>query len=159
MFENRVVGGTILKEFIPSCEKGFLEAMQSGLLEGYPVTGVKVVLCGGSYHPIDSSEFAFRAAAHQAFAQAFAQAKPHILEPIMLVEVETPHEFVGRVQGDLSSRRGLLLGSQTLQGYSVIRAEVPLERMFGYSTDLRSLTSGMATFSMEFACYKPGLAV
>ncbi|BAY77714.1 translation elongation factor G [Nostoc linckia NIES-25] len=154
VFENRVVGGAIPKEYIPACEKGFREAMESGKLSGYPVTGVKVVLEGGSYHPIDSSELAFRSASHQALESAIAKAKPYILEPIMLVEVETPNEFMGRVQGDLSSRRGLLLGSETMQGYSVIRAEVPLARMFGYSTDLRSLTSGMATFSMEFACYK-----
>ncbi|MEH1968115.1 elongation factor G [Nostoc sp.] len=154
VFENRVVGGAIPKEYIPACEKGCREAMQSGQLEGYPVTGVKVVLDGGSYHPIDSSELAFRAASHQAIEGAIAKAKPYILEPIMLVEVETPNEFMGRVQGDLSSRRGLLLGSETMQGYTVIRAEVPLARMFGYSTELRSLTSGMATFSMEFACYR-----
>ncbi|BAZ27965.1 translation elongation factor G [Cylindrospermum sp. NIES-4074] len=154
VFENRVVGGAIPKEYIPACEKGFREAIASGQLEGYPVTGVKVVLEGGSYHPIDSSELAFRSAAHQALEKAIANAKPYILEPIMLVEVETPNELMGRVQGDLSSRRGLLLGSQTMQGYTVIRAEVPLVRMFGYSTDLRSLTSGIATFSMEFACYR-----
>ncbi|MDZ8067435.1 MAG: elongation factor G [Nostoc sp. DedQUE08] len=154
VFENRVAGGAIPKEYIPACEKGFREAMQSGQLEGYPVTGVKVVLDGGSYHPIDSSELAFRSASHQAIEDAIANAKPYILEPIMLVEVETPNEFMGRVQGDLSSRRGLLLGSETMQGYTVIRAEVPLARMFGYSTELRSLTSGMATFSMEFACYR-----
>ncbi|WP_375506684.1 elongation factor G [uncultured Nostoc sp.] len=161
IFENRVVGGAIPKEYIPACEKGFREAMESGQLEGYPVTGVKVVLDGGSYHPIDSSELAFRSASHQAIegamptaGYAYAKAKPYILEPIMLVEVETPNEFMGRVQGDLSSRRGLLLGSETMQGYTVIRAEVPLARMFGYSTELRSLTSGMATFSMEFACYR-----
>ncbi|WP_392534347.1 elongation factor G [Nostoc sp. C117] len=154
VFENQVVGGAIPKEYIPACEKGFREAMQSGQLEGYPVTGVKVVLDGGSYHPIDSSELAFRSASHQAIEGAIAKAKPYILEPIMLVEVETPHEFMGRVQGDLSSRRALLLGSETMQGYTVIRAEVPLARMFGYSTELRSLTSGMATFSMEFGCYR-----
>ncbi|MEH2050066.1 elongation factor G [Nostoc sp.] len=154
VFENRVVGGAIPKEYIPACEKGFREAMQSGKLQGYSVTGVKVVLNGGSYHPIDSSELAFRSASHQAIEGAIAKAKPYILEPIMLVEVETPHEFMGRIQGDLSSRRGLLLGSETMQGYTVIRAEVPLARMFGYSTELRSLTSGMATFSMEFACYR-----
>ncbi|RCJ41411.1 translation elongation factor G [Nostoc punctiforme NIES-2108] len=154
VFENRVVGGAIPKEYIPACEKGCREAMQSGQLKGYPVTGVKVVLDGGSYHPIDSSELAFRSASHQAIEGAIAKAKPYILEPIMLVEVETPHEFMGRVQGDLSSRRALLLGSETMQGYTVIRAEVPLARMFGYSTELRSLTSGMATFSMEFACYR-----
>ncbi|MDZ8236574.1 MAG: elongation factor G [Nostoc sp. ChiQUE01a] len=154
VFENRVVGGAIPKEYIPACEKGFREAMESGKLSGYPVTGVKVVLEGGSDHPIDSSELAFRSASHQALSSAIAKAKPYILEPIMLVEVETPNEFMGRVQGNLSSRRGLLLGSETMQGYTVIRAEVPLARMFGYSTDLRSLTSGMATFSMEFACHK-----
>ncbi|OUL32751.1 elongation factor G [Nostoc sp. 106C] len=154
VFESKVVGGAIPKEYIPACEKGFREAMQSGPLEGYPVTGVKVVLEGGSYHPIDSSELAFRAAAHQALSSAIAKANAYILEPIMLVEVETPNEYLGRVQGDISSRRGLLLGSQTMQAYSVIRAEVPLTRMFGYSTDLRSQTAGMATFTMEFACYR-----
>ncbi|ALF53927.1 elongation factor G [Nostoc piscinale CENA21] len=154
VFENRVVGGAVPKEYIPACEKGFREAMTTGKLSGYPVTGVKVVLDGGSYHPVDSSELAFRSAAHQALENAIAQAKPYILEPIMLVEVETPNEFIGRVQGDISSRRGLLLSSETMQGYSVIRAEVPLVQMFGYSTDLRSLTAGMATFSMEFACYR-----
>lgn len=154
VFENRVVGGAIPKEFIPGCEKGFREAIESGKLEGYPVTGVKVVLAGGSFHPNDSNEFAFRMATHQAFAIAFMEAKPQILEPIMHVSVETPHEFVGRVQGELSSRRGLLLGSQTMQGYSVIQAEVPLSQMFGYSNSLRSLSSGMATFTMEFAVYR-----
>jgi elongation factor G len=154
VFENRVVGGAIPKEFIPACEKGFRESIQAGFLEGYPVMGVKVVLDGGSYHQIDSSEFAFRSAAKQAFETAFHQANPQMLEPIMHVEVETPNEFVGRVQGDLSSRRGLLLGSQTVQNYAVIQAEVPLSQMFGYSTALRSLSSGMATFTMEFACYR-----
>ncbi len=154
VFVNRVVGGAIPKEYISACEKGFCESMQAGLLEGYPVTGIKVVLDGGSYHQIDSSEFAFRSAAKQAFAQAFTQANPQMLEPIMHVEVETPNEFFGRVQGDLSSRRGLLLGSQTMQNYVVIQAQVPLSQMFGYSTGLRSLTSGMATFTMEFACYR-----
>jgi len=154
VFENRVVGGTIPKEYIPACEKGFRDALDSGLLIGYPVSGVKVILVGGSYHPVDSSEMAFRYAAKQAFQQGFAMAKPIILEPIMLVEVETPSEFVGRVQGDLSSRRGLLLGSQTMEGYSVIRAEVPLVEMFGYSMGVRSLSSGQANFSMEFATHR-----
>lgn len=154
VFENKIIGGAIPKEFIPGVEKGFQEAMNSGCLEEYPVTGVKVVLENGSYHPTDSSEFTFRIAAYKAFAQAFVKAKPHLLEPIMLVEVETPDEYLGRVQGDLSARRGLLLGSQMIQGYSIIRAEVPLTKMFGYSGDLRSLTSGMATFTMQFACYR-----
>jgi elongation factor G len=155
VFENQVVGGTIPKEYIPACEKGFRDALDSGLLIGYPVTGVKVILVGGSYHAVDSSEMAFRYAAKQAFQQGFANASPIILEPIMLVEVETPSEFVGRVQGDLSSRRGLLLGSQTMEGYSVIRAEVPLVEMFGYSMGVRSLSSGQANFSMEFATHRP----
>ncbi len=154
VFENKVFGGAIPKEYIAGVEKGFREAMNLGMLEGYPVTGVKIVLENGSYHPIDSSEFAFRMAAQQGFSQAFMKAKPHLLEPIMQVEVETPDEYLGRVQGDLSSRRGLLLGSQTMQGYSIVRAEVPLVKMFGYSGNLRSLTSGMATFSMQFGCYR-----
>lgn len=154
VFENRVVGGAIPKQFIPACGKGFRDAIESGLLIGYPIIGVKVVLEGGSYHNVDSSEMAFRVAAKQGFQQSFAKATPIILEPIMLVEVETPSDFVGRVQGDLSSRRGLLLGSQTIENYAAIRAEIPLVEMFGYSTPLRSLSSGMANFSMEFADYR-----
>lgn len=154
VFESRVVGGAIPKEYIPACEKGFRDAIASGLLIGYPITGVKVILEGGSYHNVDSSELAFRVAAKQGFQQAYPKAKPIILEPIMLVEVETPNQFVGRVQGDLSSRRGLLLGSQTMEGYVVIRGEVALKEMFGYSTDLRSMTQGQANFSMEFATYR-----
>lgn len=155
VFEKRVVGGAIPTQFIPACEKGFRDALSSGFLIGYPVTGVKVILEGGSYHPVDSSELAFRVAAKHGFEQAFAMAKPIILEPIMLVEVETPNEYVGRIQGDLSSRRGLVLGSQTMEGYAVIRAEVPLKEMFGYSMTVRSLTAGQANFTMEFATYRP----
>ncbi|MFB8789208.1 MAG: elongation factor G [Potamolinea sp.] len=154
VFESRVVGGTIPKEYIPACEKGFRDAITSGLLIGYPITGVKVILESGSYHNVDSSELAFRVAAKQGFQQAYPKAKPIILEPIMLVEVETPNGFVGRVQGDLSSRRGLLLGSQTMEGYVVIRGSIALKEMFGYSTDLRSMTQGQANFSMEFATYR-----
>ncbi|MBD1898864.1 elongation factor G [Trichocoleus sp. DQ-A3] len=154
-FENRVVGGAIPKEFIPACEKGFREAIASGHLIGYPIVDVKAILEAGSYHAIDSSEMAFRTAASLALKQAFAKAAPVILEPIMLVEVETPNEFVGRVQGDLSSRRGVLLGSETMENYAVIRAEVPFVEMFGYSAQLRSLSSGQANFSMEFASNKP----
>lgn len=155
VFVNRVTGGAIPTQFIPSCEKGFRDALNSGLLMGYPVTGVKVILEGGSFHPVDSSELAFRVAAKEGFQLAFSKAKPIVLEPIMLVEVETPNDYVGRIQGDLSSRRGLVLGSQTMEGYAVIRAQVPLKEMFGYSTDLRSLTSGQANFTMEFAAYRP----
>ena len=149
-----MVGPLFPREYIPACEKGFREATDSGQIAGYPVSGVKVVLEGGSFHPYDSSELAFKAAAHQAFDKAFTQAKPYILEPIMLVEVETPNEYMGRVQRDISARRGALLGSEIMSNYSVIRAEVPLANLFRSSTDLRSLTAGMATASMEFACYR-----
>jgi elongation factor G len=154
-FENRVVGGAIPKQFLVACEKGFRAAVASGKLKGYPVMGVRVILSGGSAHSVDSSEFAFQAAAQEAFAEAFAQAKPQLLEPVMRVEVETPTDYLGRVQGDLSGRRGLLLGTQTQFGGSVIQADVPLAQMFGYSTVLRSMTAGMASFAMEFACYRP----
>lgn len=157
LFENRVVGGAIPKEFVPACEQGFRDAIATGFLAGYPIVGVKVILDGGSFHAYDSSEMAFRLAAKQAFEQAFHLAKPHLLEPIMRLEVETPSEFVGRVQGDLSARHGLILSSHTEQSDSTIAAEVPLAKMFGYSTELRSLTSGMATFSMEFACYRQAI--
>lgn len=154
MFVDNIVGGSIPREFIPACEKGFKDAVDKGPLASYPVIGVRVHLDEGSYHDVDSSEIAFRVASRQAFKQAFLKAAPIILEPIMLVEVETPSEFMGPVQGDLSSRRGMLLGSETTEGYSVIRAEIPLSEMFGYSTDLRSKTQGKAGFSMEFCKYK-----
>ncbi|WP_088240163.1 elongation factor G [Calothrix rhizosoleniae] len=153
-FVSRVTGGAIPKEYIPACKQGFQEAMSSGQLAGYPVTGVKVTLEGGSFHSYDSSELAFRAAAHQALEKAFTHAKPHFLEPIMLVEIETPNEYMGKVQGDIAARRGVLLGAETISNYSIIRAEVPLAMMFRYSTDLRSLTAGMATSSMEFVSYR-----
>jgi elongation factor G len=154
-FENRVVGGAIPTQFIPACEEGFRDALRTGWLQGYPIIGVKVILSGGSFHPVDSSELAFRVAARQGFEEAFSQAKPTLLEPMMLLEVETPNEFVGRIQGKLLARRALLLGSETRNHDLVIRAEVPLAEMFGYSTELRSLSQGMATFSMEFAEYRP----
>jgi small GTP-binding protein len=113
LFENQVVGGAIPKEFVPACEQGFRDAIATGFLAGYPIVGVKVILDGGSFHAYDSSEMAFRLAAQQAFEQAFNLAKPYLLEPIMRLEVETPSELVGRVQGDLSARRGLILSSST----------------------------------------------
>jgi elongation factor G len=155
VFENRVVGGEIPAQFIPACEQGFRDALKTGWLKGYPIVRVKVILAGGSFHPIDSSEMAFRFAARQGFEQAFAKAKPTILEPMMLLEVETPSQFLGKIQGKLLSRRALLLGSETRDNEVVLRAEVPLAEMFGYSTELRSLSQGMATFSMEFAEYSP----
>ena len=154
IFENRVKGGDIPQQFIPACERGFREAMDKGLLAGYPVTGVKVILEGGSYHDVDSSDRAFRVAARQGFYQGFARANPIIIEPVMRVAVETPSQFVGSIQGDLISRRGLLLDFETVGNNAAIRAEVPLGEMFRYSTLLHSLTSGQGCFSMEFACYR-----
>jgi elongation factor G len=154
IFENRVVGGVIPKQFIAACEQGFQDALKTGWLKGYPIMGVKVILEAGSHHPIDSSEMAFRFAARLGFEEAFSKANPTILEPMMLLCVETPSQFLGRIQGKLLSRRALLLGSETRDNDVVIRALVPLAEMFGYSTEVRSLSQGMATFSMEFAEYQ-----
>ena len=153
LFENKVVGGAIPAEFISSCEKGFKDALDTGILKGYPIVGVKVILEGGSYHPVDSNETSFRMASKKGFEEAFLKAKPTLLEPMMLVEVETPTEFMGKIQGSLLSRRGLLLGSNLRDDEMVIKSEVPLAEMFGYATKLRSLSKGMATFSMEFLNY------
>ncbi|MDY6939249.1 MAG: elongation factor G [Cyanobacteriota bacterium] len=158
VFENRVVGGSIPSQFVPACEKGFRDAIATGKLAGYPVVGVKVILEGGAFHAVDSKETGFRYAAMQGFAQAFANAKPLILEPMMRVEVETPPEFVGRIQGNLMSRRGTMLGSQIEENSARLEAEVPLVEMFGYSTGLRSLSQGMASFSMELSGYRPAPA-
>jgi elongation factor G len=155
VFKNNTVGGTIPKEFIPGCEKGFTESVNKGPLAGYQVIGCEVNLDDGGFHPVDSSEMAFKIAARAAFKEAFLASKPVLLEPIMRVEVETPTDFQGSVQGDLSSRRGFLLGSDMRDDYTVIIAEVPLSEMFGYSTDLRSATQGKAGFSMEFSKYRP----
>lgn len=155
IFDNQVVGGTIPKEYIPSCEKGFAESMPKGPLAGNQVIRVKIELKEGSYHPVDSSDMAFKICARAAFKEAFLASNPVILEPIMKVEVETPTEFQGSVQGDLSSRRGFLLGTDMRDEVTVVLAEVPLSEMFGYSTDLRSKTQGKATFTMEFARYRP----
>lgn len=155
VFNNKIVGGSIPKEFIPGCEKGFTESVAKGPLAGYQVIGVQIDLTDGGFHPVDSSEMAFKIAARAAFKEAFLASKPVLLEPIMRVEVETPTDFQGGVQGDLSSRRGFLLGSDMRDEYTVIIAEVPLSEMFGYSTDLRSATQGKAGFSMEFAKYRP----
>lgn len=154
-FTNKVVGGSIPKEFIPGCEKGFRESIVKGPLSGCQVINVDITLKEGTYHNVDSSEMAFKLASRQAFKQAFLESKPVILEPIMRVEVETPTEFQGSVQGDLSSRRGILTGSDMREDETVIHAEVPLSEMFGYSTELRSMTEGKANNSMEFEKYSP----
>jgi elongation factor G len=153
-FEDKVVGGSIPKEFIPGVEKGFNEAVTAGILGGYPVVDMKATLFDGSYHDVDSSEIAFKFAASLAFKAAMAKASPVLLEPIMKVEVDTPEEYMGDVMGDLNSRRGRILGMDAKGDKQVISAEVPLGEMFGYSTDLRSMTKGRASYSMEFECYR-----
>jgi elongation factor G len=153
-FESKVTGGRVPTEYIPSVDKGFQMARSKGPVAGFEVVGVKMILEDGSSHAVDSSDLAFQICARAAFRQVVREAKPVLLEPIMKVEVETPGEFQGGVTGDLASRRGLITGSEMKGNAVIILAEVPLANMFGYSTDLRSLTQGRANFSMEFACYR-----
>jgi len=152
-FEDEIVGGTIPREFIPACEKGFREAIKKGPLIGFPIVGVKVVLNDGASHPVDSSEIAFKTAALMGFREAYNRAKPTILEPIMLVEVQFPEEFQSTVIDQISQRRGTILSSEKQEGFVQAMAEVPLNDMFGYSTDLRSATQGKGEYSMEFKRY------
>jgi elongation factor G len=152
-FVDAIKGGSIPREFIPAVEKGVKEALQDGVLAGYPVVDVKVTLFYGSYHEVDSNENAFKMAAIFAFKDGMRSATPVLLEPVMAVEVETPEEKMGDVMGDLSSRRGVIQGMDDLPGGKAIKAEVPLGEMFGYSTTLRSLTQGRATYTMEFKHY------
>ncbi|SNZ10909.1 elongation factor G [Persephonella hydrogeniphila] len=153
-FVDKIVGGVIPKEYIPAVDAGIQEAMQNGIVAGYPVIGVKATLFDGSFHEVDSSEIAFKIAGSMAFREAAKKANPVLLEPIMFVEVDTPEEYMGDVMGDLSKRRGRILGSEKKGTTITIRAEVPLAEMFGYATDLRSLTQGRATFSMVFEKYE-----
>jgi len=152
-FENAIVGGVIPREYIPAVDKGIQEQLNNGVLAGYPVVDVKVTLFDGSYHDVDSSEMAFKIAGSMAFKQGAMKANPVLLEPIFSVEVVTPEEYMGDVMGDLSRRRGMLQGMDESPAGKIIRAEVPLAEMFGYSTDLRSATQGRATYTMEFAKY------
>ena len=152
-FVNGIVGGVVPKEYIPAVDKGIQEAMQNGVMAGFPVVDVKVTLYDGSYHEVDSSEMAFKIAGSMAFKEGCQKAKPVLLEPIMKVEVVTPEENMGDVMGDLNSRRGMIQGMEDSPSGKIIRAEVPLAQMFGYATDLRSATQGRATYSMEFAKY------
>ncbi|WP_322015903.1 elongation factor G [Paraburkholderia sp. J12] len=154
-FVDAIKGGVIPREFIPAVDKGIQETLKSGVLAGYPVVDTKVTLTFGSYHDVDSNENAFRMAGSIAFKEAMRRAKPVLLEPMMAVEVETPEEFMGNVMGDLSSRRGIVQGMEDIAGGGgkIVRAEVPLSEMFGYSTSLRSLTQGRATYTMEFKHY------
>lgn len=153
-FVNAIVGGSIPREFIPAVEKGLDEAVKSGILGGYPVVDLKVTLTDGSYHDVDSSELAFKIAASMAFKSGMAKASPVVLEPIMKVEVETPEEYMGDVMGNLNAKRGRILGMDMRGNAQVINAEVPLAEMFGYATELRSMTKGRASYTMEFECYR-----
>jgi elongation factor G len=153
-FIDKVVGGKIPREYIPAVDLGIQEAMESGILAGYPVVDVRVTLVEGSYHDVDSSEMAFKVAGSMAFKEAMKRAKPKLLEPVMSVEVVTPEEYLGDVMGDLNSRRGQVLGLEPRGNAQVITARVPLAAMFGYATDLRSTTQGRATFTMQFDRYE-----
>ena len=153
-FENKIVGGAIPKEYIPAIEKGVTEAMENGIVAGYPVVDFKVTVFDGSFHEVDSNEMAFKIAASMAFKDGMKQASPVLLEPIMKVEVVTPDEYMGDVMGDLSSRRGRIEGMNVQGNAQVINAMVPLKQMFGYSTELRSITQGRATYTMQFDHYE-----
>ncbi|MFA7360518.1 MAG: elongation factor G [Candidatus Kapaibacterium sp.] len=153
IFENKIVGGVIPREYIPAVEKGIEEALKNGVLAGYPVEDVKATLFDGSYHDVDSSEMAFKIAGSMAFKEAARKANPVLLEPIMDVEVVTPDDYMGSVMGDLSSRRGRIEGQSQRSDAQVIRAMVPLSEMFGYATTLRSMTQGRAIYTMQFSHY------
>jgi elongation factor G len=153
-FIDKIVGGKIPREYIPSVDLGIQEAMESGVLAGYPVVDIRIVLTDGSYHDVDSSEIAFKVAGSMAFKAAMQRAKPKLLEPVMAVEVVTPEEYLGDVMGDLNSRRGHVEGLEPRGNAQVITARVPLATMFGYATDLRSTTQGRATFTMQFDRYE-----
>jgi len=153
-FENKIVGGVIPKEFIPSIQKGFEEAMKNGVLAGFPVESMKVRLFHGSFHDVDSDALSFELAARQGFKEASKAAGAKIMEPIMSVEVLTPEEYTGPVTGDLNRRRGMMKGMDSKMGAQVIKADVPLSELFGYVTDLRTISSGRATASLTFSHYE-----
>jgi elongation factor G len=153
IFENEVKGGNVPKEFIPSVEKGFKEAMKNGVLAGYQVDNLKVTLLDGSFHAVDSDQLSFELAAKMAYRNAIPQCNPVLLEPIMKLEVVTPEQNMGDVVGDLNRRRGVVEGMDDRAGSKVVKAKVPLSEMFGYVTQLRTITSGRATSSMEFSHY------
>jgi elongation factor G len=154
VFEENVTGGRIPKEYIPSVEKGFRQSLVKGPVAGYPIVGVKAILDDGSYHEVDSSDMAFQTCARGCFRETFMKADPALLEPVMKVEVEVPTEFQGSVTGEITSRRGMIESSEVQGSIAIIIAEVPLAETFGYSTDLRSMTQGQGTFTMEFAKYR-----
>jgi len=152
-FVNGIIGGVVPKEYIPAVDKGIQEQLQNGVVAGYPVVDVKVTLYDGSYHDVDSNEMAFKIAGSMGFREGALKAKPVLLEPIMAVEVETPEEYMGDVMGDLNRRRGIIGGMEDNAGIKLLRADVPLAEMFGYSTSLRSQTQGRATYTMQFKKY------
>ncbi len=154
-FVNAIVGGVVPKEYIPSIDKGIQEALESGVIAGYPVVDVKVTLVDGSYHEVDSSEAAFKIAGSMAIKDALKKSDPVLLEPIEDVEVETPSQYLGDVMGNLNSRRGAIQGMEDRNGTTSIKAKVPLGEMFGYATDLRSQTQGRASYTMQFSDYEP----
>jgi elongation factor G len=153
-FLDKIVGGKIPREYIPAVDLGIQEAMEAGILAGYPVVDIRVELVDGSYHDVDSSEMAFKVAGSMAFKNAMQKAKPKLLEPVMAVEVVTPEEYLGDVMGDLNARRGRVEGLEPRGNAQAVRARVPLATMFGYATDLRSMTQGRATFTMQFDRYE-----
>jgi elongation factor G len=155
IFEDKVVGGRVPREYIPSVEKGFRAVLDKGPIAGFPIVGVKASLEDGSYHDVDSSDMAFQICARAGFREAFLNTKPVLLEPIMKMEVEVPADFQGPVTGELNKRRGLIVSTETVGNTSTIIAEVPLAETFGYSTDLRSMTQGQGVFTMEFSKYRP----
>ncbi|HNI35940.1 MAG TPA: elongation factor G, partial [Microthrixaceae bacterium] len=152
-FVNKITGGRIPREYIPSVDAGCREAMETGVLAGYPMVDLKVTLIDGAYHDVDSSELAFKIAGSMAFKEAARKAKPVLLEPMMAVEVTTPEDFMGDVIGDLNSRRGQIQAMEERMGARVVKALVPLSEMFGYVGDLRSKTQGRASYSMQFDSY------
>jgi elongation factor G len=154
VFEEKVVGGRIPRQFIPAIQKGFRREIGKGPLAGYPVVGLKVEVNDGSYHDVDSSDLAFQICAQTAMRETFSKTKPVLLEPVMKVEVECPSQFQGSVVGDLTARRGVILATEGEGAVVRIQGEVPLAETFGYSTDLRSMTQGQGTFTLEFARYK-----
>ena len=154
-FVNAIVGGVVPKEYIPSIDKGIQEALQTGVIAGFPVLDVKVTLFDGSYHEVDSSEAAFKIAGSMAIKDALKKSDPMLLEPVMAVEVETPEQYMGDVMGNISSRRGNIEGMEDRKNTKLIRAKVPLGEMFGYATDLRSQTQGRASYTMQFDSYEP----
>jgi elongation factor G len=154
-FIDKITGGAIPKEYIRPVEEGIKWAMESGVVAAYPVVDVAVTLCDGKFHEVDSSEMAFKMAGYMAFKEACRKGESNLLEPIMDVEAVTPGEFLGDVLGDLTARRGKILGMESRLGVQTVGVRVPLARMFGYATDLRSLTQGRATFTMRFSHYEP----